>query len=95
MKYVARFLLVSKLWAKIIRSQDFIRSFPFRSSLKPHQLIAFKYIDNENERQILNVNTIKLLNSYIKTSKYSLIMKTFRIFPVYAYQICLQFMMHI
>ncbi|CAL9218014.1 unnamed protein product, partial [Arabidopsis halleri] len=44
-KSLARFVCVSKLWAKIIRNQDFIRSFSLRSSLKNNQhrlLFAFK-----------------------------------------------------
>ncbi|CAA0277086.1 unnamed protein product [Arabidopsis thaliana] len=44
-KSLARFVCVSKLWAKIIRNQDFIRSFSFRSSRenKQHRLLfAFK-----------------------------------------------------
>ncbi|EFH67646.1 predicted protein, partial [Arabidopsis lyrata subsp. lyrata] len=44
-KSLARFVCVSKLWAKIIRNQDFIRSFSLRSSLKNKQhrlLFAFK-----------------------------------------------------
>ncbi|ESQ29030.1 hypothetical protein EUTSA_v10023891mg [Eutrema salsugineum] len=55
-KSVARFLLVSKLWATIIRSREFIRSFPFqRSLIQPYRLLlAFKDLDNQNLRQIWN-----------------------------------------
>jgi len=56
-KSVAKFLVVSKLLATIIRSRYFIRSFPFRSSLQPHILFAFKYLDNQNGRQICNFFT--------------------------------------
>ncbi|ESQ41541.1 hypothetical protein EUTSA_v10015249mg, partial [Eutrema salsugineum] len=51
-KSVARFLLVSKLWEKIIRSRDFITSFPFRScsSSQPRLLIAFGGLDSPEGR---------------------------------------------
>ncbi|CAH8381477.1 unnamed protein product [Eruca vesicaria subsp. sativa] len=43
-KSVARFLLVSKSWGKIICSKSFIRSFPFQSLTQPLSLlIAFQY----------------------------------------------------
>ncbi|KAF2538978.1 hypothetical protein F2Q68_00022706 [Brassica cretica] len=55
-KSVARFLLVSKLWATIIRSREFIKSFPLGScSSQPRFLIAFngqygkeRYFENED-----------------------------------------------
>ncbi|CAH2072666.1 unnamed protein product [Thlaspi arvense] len=45
-KSVARFLLVSKLWARIIRSKEFINSFPLGSSSQPRLLIAFGGLDS-------------------------------------------------
>ncbi|CAA7053919.1 unnamed protein product [Microthlaspi erraticum] len=49
-KLVSRFLLVSKLWSTIIRSQDFIRSFPFPPSIPQPQrlLFALNSLDNQN-----------------------------------------------
>ncbi|XP_013610778.1 PREDICTED: LOW QUALITY PROTEIN: putative F-box protein At5g15660 [Brassica oleracea var. oleracea] len=45
-KSIARFLLVSKLWATIIHSRDFIESFPLGScSSQPRFLIAFSGLD--------------------------------------------------
>ncbi|XP_018461384.2 putative F-box protein At1g26515 [Raphanus sativus] len=44
-KSVARFMLVSKSWGKIICSKSFIRSFPFQSLTQPLSLlIAFQYL---------------------------------------------------
>ncbi|KAL9286449.1 F-box protein [Arabidopsis thaliana] len=40
-KSVARFLLLSKFWAEIIRSRHFITSFQVRSSLQPRLLVVF------------------------------------------------------
>ncbi|KAL0735813.1 hypothetical protein Bca4012_012023 [Brassica carinata] len=56
LKSIARFLLVSKLWATIISSRDFIKSFPLGScSSQPRFLIAFngrygkeRYFENED-----------------------------------------------
>ncbi|KAF8052391.1 hypothetical protein N665_1562s0002 [Sinapis alba] len=50
-KSIARFLLVSKLWATIIRSRDFIKSFPLGScsSSQPQFLIAFNGQDHTKE----------------------------------------------
>ena len=56
MKSVARFLLVSKLWANIIRSREFTKSFPLGScSSQPRFLMAFngqygneRYFENED-----------------------------------------------
>ncbi|CAH2035626.1 unnamed protein product [Thlaspi arvense] len=46
LKYAGRFLLVSKSWAKIIRSKDFIRSFPHRSLNQSCRiLISFSELD--------------------------------------------------
>ncbi|CAH8271126.1 unnamed protein product [Arabidopsis lyrata] len=51
-KSVTRFVSVSKLFAKIIRSQDFIRSFSFRSSKqKQRVLLAFSGVDKEEGRE--------------------------------------------
>lgn len=50
LKVVSRFLLVSKLWATIIRSPYFIRSFTLFSSIKPLQprlLLALNSLDNK------------------------------------------------
>lgn len=70
-KSIARFLLVSKLWAKLIRSQDFIRSFPLRSSIQPRrQLFAFKSLDNENERQIWKFFSTELMTSTVQKLSY-------------------------
>ncbi|XP_010431719.1 PREDICTED: putative F-box protein At1g31000 [Camelina sativa] len=69
-KSVARFLLVSKLWVKIIRSQDFIRLFPLPSSLQPRQLLAFKCLDNENERQIWKFFSSTSTTSMMETLSY-------------------------
>lgn len=50
-KSVTRFVSVSKLFAKIIRSQDFIR-FSFRSSKqKQRVLLAFSGVDKEEGRE--------------------------------------------
>ncbi|CAH2072415.1 unnamed protein product [Thlaspi arvense] len=52
-KSVARFMLVSKSWARTIRSKCFIRWFPFGSSTQPlHLLLAFKHkaIDTGHRR---------------------------------------------
>lgn len=47
-KSVTRFVSVSKLFATIIRSQDFIRSFSFRSSKQKQRiLLAFSGVDKE------------------------------------------------
>ncbi|CAH2072667.1 unnamed protein product [Thlaspi arvense] len=50
-KSVARFLLVSKLWTRIIRSRAFIASFPLGSSSQPRLLIAFGGLDRRVERR--------------------------------------------
>ncbi|KAG2300419.1 hypothetical protein Bca52824_036891 [Brassica carinata] len=47
-KSIARFLLVSKLWARTIRSRDFIKSFPLGScSSQPRFLTALSAVDRE------------------------------------------------
>ncbi|CAA7053920.1 unnamed protein product [Microthlaspi erraticum] len=83
LKSLARFLLVAKSWATIIRSRDFIRSFPYQSSLiQPrHTLLAFKYFDDK--KQIWNffsssssitsepLSNLPLTTSLSITSRYS------------------------
>nr|VDD33662.1 unnamed protein product [Brassica oleracea] len=49
-KSIARFLLVSKLWATTIRSRNFIKSFPLGScSPKTRFLIALSVVDRVGE----------------------------------------------
>ncbi|ESQ28680.1 hypothetical protein EUTSA_v10019453mg [Eutrema salsugineum] len=50
-KSVAKFLVVSKLWATIIRSRDFIKSFPIRSFSQPRFLFAFSELDRQRGQQ--------------------------------------------
>ncbi|KFK25795.1 hypothetical protein AALP_AA8G161800 [Arabis alpina] len=51
-KSVARCLLVSKTWAKLISSKRFIKSFPFGSSTsQPRVLVAFIDIDRRKKQQ--------------------------------------------
>ncbi|XP_010495206.1 PREDICTED: F-box protein At4g11590-like [Camelina sativa] len=50
-KSVARFLRLSKSWEKMIRSRDFMTSYPFRSSTQPRLLVVFVDLDRKRERQ--------------------------------------------
>lgn len=54
-KSIARFVFVSKVWARIIRSRDFIRTFASRALLrKPRLLYAFKNSIYNNEQEFWN-----------------------------------------
>lgn len=50
-KSVARCLLLSKVWEKMIRSRNFMTSFPFRSSSQRRLLVVFIDLDRQRERQ--------------------------------------------
>ncbi|KAJ4882746.1 putative F-box protein [Raphanus sativus] len=70
-KSIARFLLVSKLWATTIRSRDFIKSFPLGScsSHEPRFLIAFSGgLDTEEHWHFFSSSFISRLSCPIPNS---------------------------
>ncbi|CAA7053922.1 unnamed protein product [Microthlaspi erraticum] len=75
-KSLARFLFVSKSWATIIRSRDFIRSFPFQRSLLDHHqppllLFAVKALDTKNSRQVTWKFFSRPVSAYSTTTTWS------------------------